>query len=614
MKTIRNEIFLIAPPFSTSSSPYISLPTLMSWLKKEGIPTHFVDLSRKIEDVLICPDNISKAYDWICKTFIALNEKEELPVSKAFYLAELQMLLWKIAPVFRDWEKDNFRKADKNLLMELVSLPHWPNSLTGIDGLQLRSRYNQYSSHDLICSGEDVFFFTSDLKNLIQREIDGEKTLIVGIAIVYDQQVIPAMQCARIIKELFPQIHVTLGGPFGTIHLRDLQNRHFFKYIDSIILDEGEEPLVALHHVLSQEIPVFQDVPNLLWCNPAGEVIRNPSTTFVDLDRIPAPDYRSCQLNRYRDANTMQLTVRLSKGCYWKRCAFCRVTLSLCRNYSQPDADTVYRSLCEVIDSTGVTNYLFSDESCAPEILEEISERLCADKRTITWTFHTRIDQKRLTRHRVEKFRKAGCTGFTVGIETFNDRLLKLMNKGITEKEIERVLYDLKGILPINAYMMVGLPTETEEEYTRSFQTLQRFKENGLVASMHYSLFYLASGSPMWQRPERYGISKIEDLSQTADLMPNYVANFKSDGMSRFQAFRHYLNWMSRKIPPRLHEIPLALHGEKHFPRYDSKITLKAAGELFIKQLDIPYVHWLDQLDKECGVIRGRDPWWMICG
>lgn len=611
MTAIRNEVFLIAPPFSTSSSPYISLPTLMGWLRKNGIQSHFIDLGRDIEKALIHPDTIRKAYDFICKTFLALNEQEELPPSKAYQMAELQMLLRKLGPVYQDGERDELPNVDKTLLMEMVAAPYWPNSFTAINNLLLRSRYNIYASHDLMAGGEDDFFFTSELKNLLHQHIDGDRTLIAGISIVFDQQVIPAMQCARIIKELFPQVHVTLGGPFVTIHLRQLQNRGFFKYVDSLILDEGEEPLVALHNALLQEKPEFHRVPNLVWCAGEGDVIHNKTAPFIDLGRIPAPEYRACELNRYSDAQNMQLTVRLSKGCYWKRCAFCRVNLSLCRNYSQPDADNVYRTLCEVIDSTGVTNYLFSDESCAPEILEKISEKLCADQRTITWTFHTRIDHERLTRRRVEKFREAGCVGFTVGIETFNDRLLKLLNKGITEKEIEGVLHDLKGILPINAYMMMGLPTETEEEYLRSFQAIQQFREKGLLASVHYSLFYLASGSLMWKQPERYGINKIDSLDGE-DLMPNCVSRFESDGMSRFQAFMHNLRWMSRKVPARIHEMPIVMYGEKHFSRYNPKMLVDSMGEMFIKQLDVPYVTWLEQSDVECKAIRGSDPWWMI--
>ncbi len=611
MNTNKKDIFLIAPPFSTSSSPYISLPTLMGWLDKQSISTHYIDLARDLQKVLLCPDTIAKAFDIVCQTFLTFNEKEELPPSKAYQMAELQILLRKLAPVYEEWKKDDFQNADRNLLMELVSTPHWPNSLTAINSLQLRSPYDIYSSQDLIASGEDVFFFTADLRKLIQSQIDRERALIVGISVVFDQQVIPAMQCARIIKELFPETHVTLGGPFVTIHLRQLQNSGFFKYIDSLILDEGEVPLAALHKALLQDRPELHLVPNLVWCSAAGDVTHNTSAPFVNLDRIPAPAYRVCELDRYPDANNMQLTVRLSKGCYWKRCAFCRVNLSLCRNYNQPDSESVYRSLCEVIDSTGVTDYLFSDESCAPEILAEISEKLCADQRKITWTFHTRIDQERLTRRRVEKFKEAGCTGFKVGIEIYNDRLLKLLNKGITEKEIDFVLQDLKGILPINAYMMIGLPTETEEEYLRSFNAIQQFREKGLLASATYSMFYLASGSLMWKRPERYGIRKVDSL-KGADLMPNYVTRFETDGMSRFHAFMLYLRWMGRKVPVGLHDMPITMHGEKQFSRYNSKKLVETMGEVFIKQLDLPYVTWLAQSDAECDAIRGCDPWWMI--
>ena len=612
MNTVRNEIVLLAPPFSASPNPYISLPTLAGWLDKEGITSHFLDLARDLEEALLRPEAIVDAYNRTAETFLALNEKTSLRPSEVMRIVGLQMLLRKLAGVYEAWEKDDFRRADRSLLLELVSAPHWPRSLKTFDSLQFCSQYNLYSSQDLVRSGADAFFFTPMLTDLIHRQIDGEKTLIVGIAVVFDQQVIPAMQCARIIKERHPEIHVTLGGPFVTIHLRELRNADFFQYVDSLILDEGEAPLVALHAALLEEEPRLDAVPNLVWRNEQGAVVRNNSAPFVDLARIPAPAYHRCGLAEYPDAANMRLTVRLSKGCYWKRCAFCRVNLSICRNYCQPDAEVAYRRLCEVIDATGVTSYLFSDESCAPEILEQISEMLCREGRKIAWTFHTRIDRNRLTRSRVEKFRDAGCTGFTVGVETYNNRLLKLLNKGIDEDEIEFVLHDIRGIVPVNAYMMLGIPTETEEEYLRSLEKMEQFKKDGLLAEFQYSLFHLAAGSLMRQRPQRYGIKKIED-PDGADLLPNAVASFDCEGMSRLQAFHHYLGLMSRKIPPKMHEMPVVIRGAKHFSRYNPRSLVESMGELFLKQMDIPFLDWLAQVDQTCGVVEGQDPWWMNC-
>jgi radical SAM superfamily enzyme YgiQ (UPF0313 family) len=307
----------------------------------------------------------------------------------------------------------------------------------------------------------------------------------------------------------------------------------------------------------------------------------------------------------------MVLSARLSKGCYWKKCAFCRVTLSLCKNYDQPAAEHAYNSLGQAIDQTGVRKYLFSDESCSPEILEEIAERLIADKKNISWLFHTRIDRKRLTRERVKKYKNAGCKEFTVGIETYNDRLLKLLNKGITEQEIDFVLNDLQGILPINAYMMLGLPSETEEEFIRSLATLKKFKAEGLLASYHYSLFYLSPGSLMWNRPEKYGIT-FENLSDQGDLLPNNSTNFETTGMSRYEAVKHYFKWMHRKIPPKIHATPIKISGENHFSRYSPERYAKSLGKYIIKQLDMNHVSWLKLIDDTCPSIDARDPKWLI--
>ncbi|BHH86216.1 B12-binding domain-containing radical SAM protein [Desulforhopalus sp. 52FAK] len=621
MKAVREQIALVAPPLTISNSPYISIPVLMGWLEENGIPCTFFDLSREIVSLLLSDkERIRHGYKYICDSFLELNGKTALNPLQANQIGQWQMLLHRLATSI-DFLEGRTQSLEIDIdntevLLELVTAPYWPNSLLAARELQFRSKYNLFSSHDLTLAAEENFFFTPLLEKIIAQHFSNTNIAIVGLSIVFDQQIIPAMQCGKILKKLDPDIHITLGGPFTTVHMRELKNPEFFDVIDSVVLDEGEVPLLELYSQVRKDKADFSKVSNLIWRNERGEVVRNNTSPYIPLDRMPAPAYDKCQLEKYQDIETMRLSFRLSKGCYWKKCSFCRTNLSLCNNYNQPKVDYIYDRLCEVIDRTGIKTYLFSDESSAPWVLEQLSELLLRDNRKIDWVFHTRVDSKALSRTRVELFEKAGCSGFTVGIECLNDRLLQLMNKGISVEEVDRLLHQLKSTLPIGAYMMVGLPTETKDEFYDSWRAIEGYRKQGLLARYTYSMFYLSPGSLMWDEPEKYGIENIRPVGgeKGLDLMPNNVTCYESSGMSRYEACRHYFLYRHRNRPPRLHDHPFSIQNEKYFSRYDVQRIVKNLGEHFISQFDTPFGKWLEAI-AECPCLEGEDPWWeRLCG
>ena len=601
-------IVLINPPFVADPSPSISIATLVGWLNKCKIPVRSIDLARDLLPRLITRDRVEQAYETSCREFIELNEMDALSPSLSFKISRLQMLLRRVTPALHKLESNDFdfRSVSGPLMIELVSFSHWPECTTAHSGIELHSSYNLYSSADLARAGESELFFTGELENLLGALLSGTSARIIGLSVVFDQQIIPAMQCARIIKGLCPDSHLVIGGPYVTVHLQHLQNMDFFNHVDSLICDEGEEALSALYHELGSQKTGYHDIPNLIWPNNSGDIIKNTSAPFLRLKNLPSPDYNSSDLESYTNPD-MFLSFRLSKGCYWKRCAFCRVKLSLCKNYDQPPVARIYSDLRTVIKDTGIRRFLFSDESSSPEVLEELSQNILADGLELSWIFHTRVDRRQLTRKRVQMFAEAGCKGFTVGIETFNNRLLELMGKGITEEEIDFVLRDIQGIVPINAYMMLGFPTETEEEFLRSYEIIKTYRKHNILDSYHYSLFYLGAGSLMWHQPEKYGIEKI-DLPDGLDLMPNLSVSFQSSGMSRYEAVKHYFKWMTRKIPANLHDSPVILDQTPYSPRYHPAKVAQSFGEHIIEQLDIPFVQWLERIDLHCEPNKARGP------
>jgi anaerobic magnesium-protoporphyrin IX monomethyl ester cyclase len=143
------------------------------------------------------------------------------------------------------------------------------------------------------------------------------------------------------------------------------------------------------------------------------------------------------QLDRYlAGKEELRVPFRLSKGCFWKKCSFCRTRLPMIKYCQQPAYAHVYEKLVRVIEGSGIREFIFSDEAAHPALLEYIARRLIKDNIKIKWMTHTKVD-KALTRERCRLYAASGCERIALGIETLNNRLLKLMKKGITAELVE---------------------------------------------------------------------------------------------------------------------------------------------------------------------------------
>jgi radical SAM superfamily enzyme YgiQ (UPF0313 family) len=109
------------------------------------------------------------------------------------------------------------------------------------------------------------------------------------------------------------------------------------------------------------------------------------------------------------------------------------------------------------------------------------------------------------------------------------------MNKGITEDLVTKNIKVIKESgIPIVAYMIVGFPTETEEEARESFNKMYEMRKNNLIKKCVYNVFEVASSSPIATNPEKYGIRSIP-YDHECDLLPP-SSRFEADGMSREKA------------------------------------------------------------------------------
>lgn len=97
-----------------------------------------------------------------------------------------------------------------------------------------------------------------------------------------------------------------------------------------------------------------------------------------------------------------------------------------------------------------------------------------------------------------------------VGIESVNERIGKLMNKGVRKENISHLLKSANraGIETI-VDMLVGFPTETMEECGENMEFLESHLP--YITEIGANVFSLWKGTEMTMNPEKYGIFISED-------------------------------------------------------------------------------------------------------
>ncbi|MDB4970166.1 MAG: radical protein [Myxococcales bacterium] len=339
---------------------------------------------------------------------------------------------------------------------------------------------------------------------------------LVGLTVPFPGNVYGAFRIARAWKAAAPSTRIALGGGYVNTELRGLADPRVFDYVDYVTLDDGERPLLAIIEQLrSPAAPLLRTL-----VRDGDRVVERSDPTLHDVPMRDAgtPTYDGLPLDRYLSLFEMlnpmhrlwssgrwnKLTI--ARGCYWKKCSFCDITLDYIARYDLAAADLLVDRIEALIAETGQTGFHFVDEAAPPAGLRALAERLLARKVVCTWWGNIRFE-KTFTPRLATLLARSGCVALSGGLEVASDRLLERMQKGVTVAQVARVTRALTdaGIM-VHAYLMYGFPTETVQETVDSLERVRQLFAEGCVQSAFWHRFAATAHSPIGQKPELYGI------------------------------------------------------------------------------------------------------------
>jgi hypothetical protein len=357
---------------------------------------------------------------------------------------------------------------------------------------------------------------------------------VVGLSLPFAGTVYGALRVARRFRQHRPDVVIILGGGWINTTLRHLRDPGVFDYVDFITLDDGERPLQCLLEHLEGRRPVT--ALKRTFVRIQGEVQLSDGAVEPDVPfaAIGTPCYDGLPLDAYLDyPATLEPRARhwrgrwnkltLAHGCYWKKCAFCDVSLDYIGRYEPATVDTLIARIRRLVDETGERGFHFVDEAMPPALLKRLAERLIEERIDIAWWGNVRFDAA--LESMAPLLARSGCVAVTGGVEAASDRLLSLMAKGVTLQQLARVTHALatSGIA-VHAYLIYGFPTQTMQETVDALEYVRQLFNAGCLQSSRWHRFALTAHSPVAAAPERFGIRIVERApAPFADYVLEYV-------------------------------------------------------------------------------------------
>ncbi|MFD2512896.1 B12-binding domain-containing radical SAM protein [Pontibacter locisalis] len=359
------------------------------------------------------------------------------------------------------------------------------------------------------------------LLELLEEKLQQVHPEIVGFSIPFPGNLYGGLRLAQYIKRLRPQIKTAMGGGYPNTELRSLREPRLFKYIDYVTLDDGEGPWLKLLEYIQGERK--QELLQRTFLITNGEVTYINGCTDPDVPHTEAgtPDYNDLPIKDYlsvidvinpmhrlwSDGRWNKLTI--AHGCYWKRCSFCDITLDYINRYDVAPATLLVDRIEQIIGQTGQTGFHFVDEAAPPAPLRDLAIELIRRGVKISWWGNIRFE-KTFTPDLCRLLAASGCIAVSGGLEVASDRLLDLMEKGVSIGQVARVTdsFTQAGIM-VHAYLMYGFPTQTTQETIDSLEVVRQLFVNNVIQSGYWHRFSMTAHSPVGKNPAKYGVVKV---------------------------------------------------------------------------------------------------------
>ncbi len=553
---MQSPILLITPPFTQLNTPYPATAYLKGFFNTKNIPTVQADFGIEVTLELFSKQGLTKLFKTIedkgqelstnSHRIVALKDTYINTIDNVmlFLQGKLPTLAHLIcnrqflpeASAFEqlddlNWAFGSMGKQDKAKHIATMYLEDLSNLIKeNVDEHFGFSRYAESlgrsaNSFDELYEALQLPYTYLDeilIKILAARILEVQPTLVC-LSVPFPGNLYTSLRCGQWMKQYHPHIKVAMGGGFANTELRSLSDARVFEFYDFITLDDGEAPLEILIEHLDGKKQQHELKRCFTLVNGVVTYINNTSCSDYKQGQVGTPDYDGLLLDKYisvievtnpmhslwSDGRWNKLT--MAHGCYWGKCTFCDVSLDYIKSYEPITASLLVDRMEEMIAKTGQNGFHFVDEAAPPSLMKALAIEIIRRKLVVSWWANVRFE-KSFTQDLCQLLKAAGCIAVSGGLEVASDRLLQLIQKGITVSQVAKVSkhFTEAGIM-VHAYLMYGFPTQTVQETVDSLEMVRQLFETGVLQSAFWHLFTMTAHSPVGLDPEKYLVKKVSN-------------------------------------------------------------------------------------------------------
>lgn len=314
----------------------------------------------------------------------------------------------------------------------------------------------------------------------------------------------------RIIRERLKKeyrLPIIVGGALTPhIDLKNLKNLFKTQFFDYLVIGTAETTLPHLiKKITTGSEP--KEIPNIFY-EKNGWIKGRISKTVTCMNELPFPDFSQFDLGLYLPPKKI-LPFQTSRGCSWRKCAFCSHSLLYYGSYKVFGLKRIIEIINHLKNVYGCSDFVLHDEELPPEWANKVSESILESKvKNVSLYALARLTRGYNNSVLLNKMRKAGFSTIAWGMESGSQKILNLMNKGTDLSTMGRVLKKSSENKITNlCFVMFGFPGETERDANQTVQFLR--KNAKYISGVMNGNFVFSANSPIGRKPAKWGLKLI---------------------------------------------------------------------------------------------------------
>lgn len=364
---------------------------------------------------------------------------------------------------------------------------------------------------------------------------------LIGFSVM-TAQIKPSLRLSRQIKKLYPDKFIVWGGVHPTLFPEQCLQE---KSIDFVVCGDGEEALTNLSNCLENNEYSFDKIPGLGYKNngsPAinlmGKPYRFENSGPWELELLDMKNYMNWNLMLVNFKHP-SLSLLATRGCP-RGCTFCiNSVVKHTRIHRARPVDSVLDEIENLIKKYNARTINFPDEAffISPDYFASFIEGIQKRNLKFEWGGGAHIADVLRNKDLILSAKKAGLVWTGGSGESGSNRLLKLLNKGITVEETIECMHFLadNGLMTASCYMTY-LPTEAPNETKATLKLLEQIQEifkkrNNNSYIMGPSIFRPYPGSKLYNMCVESGFKTPETLEEW-EKMVSPDGNFKINNIT----------------------------------------------------------------------------------